>query len=92
MGIWFNQHGNLTSFKFLAEAAPLVAANYSRDWARWRDKHDLHGQAILDAAAAGPKLIGDELVKAVFAKYPGTGWRDFSVVSSETENVATAAQ
>jgi hypothetical protein len=89
MGLFFNKYGTLTNFKFLQETAPIVAQRFAGDWERWHSKHDVAGRAILDAAAAGAVLEGDNLVSAVLAKYPkgaGVKSKETSAEAGETAN------
>ena len=94
LGSFFKAYGNIINFKFIREVAPLVAKKFPAEWARWREKHNLPGKEwmldFLDELAAGPLLVGDELVAAVTAKHPG-GPRGQVHVRLEKEKVKNAA-
>jgi hypothetical protein len=70
LSVWVHHFGHLCAFPFLDAAVPVVAKNFTEDWARIRDKHDPEWRAWLDKFATGPVLEGDALVAAIEAKRP----------------------
>jgi hypothetical protein len=66
--------GNLISFPFLAEVAPVIAKNFPTEWQRWRGKERVQWALdFIDKAASGPILEDAELVAAIKRKAPVFG-------------------
>jgi hypothetical protein len=87
-GMWFDKTGRIDSFPFLKQCAPILAQQCPDHWRRWCGGAP---NPRLDAMAAGPVLMPEQLIAAVGDGHARRSAGNGKTVAEEIADDTTAA-